>query len=492
MNFIDAWLNKTTMYRVVLYSLLGFLVAAVVLSIFDQIPYGPIALSTSASFLVTTCWITNFAIAKFFKAPMNVESAYITALILLFILEPASTPLGFAVLFWAGVVAMASKYLFAIGNKHLFNPVIIAVIFTGLAMNQPANWWIGIPLMLPFIMVGGLLIVWKIRRSDLAFSFLFTTLLVTFIFGIIANTDMIMLAKQVLLQSAIWFFAFVMLTEPLTTPPTVTLQVLYGGLVGLLFVPQLHIAGYAFTPETALLAGNIFSYLVSPKQKLILTLKKKTEIAPMVFDYAFSSAKPLDFKPGQYLEWTLGHSSPDSRGNRRYFTIASSPTEKEIHLGVKFYDQSSSFKRALKAMAPGDTLVAGQLAGDFVLPKNASEPCVFIAGGIGITPFRSMIKYLIDKKESRKITLFYATKTAEEIAYKNIFDEAERALKIKTIYATNCIIDPKMISEAVLNCQNCTYYISGPHGMVHAYEKTLHDMGIAKSKIKSDFFPGFV
>jgi len=81
-----------------------------------------------------------------------------------------------------------------------------------------------------------------------------------------------------------------------------------------------------------------------------------------------------------------------------------------------------------------DIIIASQLSGDFVLPRNKRKKLVFIAGGIGITPFRSMIKYLIDKKEKRDIVLFYSNKKEEDIVYKNIFDEASKSLNLKIIY----------------------------------------------------------
>jgi len=121
----------------------------------------------------------------------------------------------------------------------------------------------------------------------------------------------------------------------------------------------------------------------------------------------------------------------DSRGNRRYFTIASSPTEKELRLGVKFYPNGSSFKKALASMNEADTIIASQLSGDFIMPSNKKKKLVFIAGGIGITPFRSMIKYLIDTKQKRDIVLIYSNRTKTDVIYKNIFDSAANIFQSK-------------------------------------------------------------
>src|SRR5206468_3175549 len=102
----------------------------------------------------------------------------------------------------------------------------------------------------------------------------FLTAAVTMVLASLLNQENIIANVQnTLLYSPMLFFAFVILTEPLTTPPTRRLQVFYGGLVGFLFTPQFHIGALYTTPEIAILIGNVFSYLVSPKIKLMLQLK---------------------------------------------------------------------------------------------------------------------------------------------------------------------------------------------------------------------------
>ena len=87
-------------------------------------------------------------------------------------------------------------------------------------------------------------------------------------------------------------------------------------------------------------------------------MQKKLLIAPDIYDFIFVPQRQLAFAPGQYMEWTLGHDAPDNRGNRRYFTLASSPTEGHIRLGVKFSHESSSFKQAMLAMDQSTEIVA--------------------------------------------------------------------------------------------------------------------------------------
>ncbi len=500
-KLIDKFLNRITMYRLTLYYLICLLAIASGFGFLGLISFKGLEIIYSTLFLVVVGLVANKIFAWAFEAPVNFESVYITALILALIISPTLTLHNYAFLFWAMVLAVAAKFILAIGRKHIFNPAAAAVVITAFAINQSAVWWVGNVWMFVPVVLGGYLIVRKIQREDMVFIFLATAVGFTLIYGIIQGSNVMTLMKDELIYSPLFFFATIMLTEPLTTPPTKFLQVLYGGLVGFLIAPQTHFGGLYFTPELALVTGNIFSYIVSPKQKLALKLTEKVQLSPDVYDFVFALAKPIKYRPGQYMEWTLGHSA-DSRGNRRYFTLSSSPTEKELRMGVKFYEPSSSFKKNLLAMRRGDSIVVGQLAGDFTLPKNPMEYSIFIAGGIGITPFRSMLKYLIDRNEKRNITLFFSNRTVDEIVYEDVFLEAYEKLGIRTIYTITDEapaewkgergrIDEKMIAKYVPGYRAHTFYISGTHAMV----TSMHDMlakSVPKKQIKTDFFPGFV
>jgi len=502
---IDRLLNRITMYRLVLYVLIALLALAAVFGAAGILPYSPVAIIFSSLFLVAICWITNGLLAKAFHAQPNVESAYITALILALIITPGMpNDLGTIwFLIWAGVLAMASKYLFAVTKKHLFNPAAFAVVTTAFALNQYASWWIGGNLpMMAFVIAGGLLITRKIKRFDLVLAFFAAAAVSCIAFA--PSFDPWGTVQKLILHTPLFFFAFVMLTEPLTTPPTRSLQIAYGVVVGALYSPFAHIGSIYSTPELALVVGNVFSYAISPKRKYLLALVEKHEVGNGIYDLTFTPDRAVSFRPGQYLEWTLAHEPSDGRGNRRYFTIASSPTEPNVHLGVKFYEPSSSFKKHLLAMAAGEQLIAGQLAGDFTLPRDPAKKLAFIAGGIGITPFRSMVKYITDTGEKRDAILFYSNRENNEVAYQEIFDEAEAAWGLKTVYAVTDAsqpvpahngvkgrIDAALIERTIPDYRERMFYISGTHAMVSAFKKTLAELGVPRSQIKTDFFPGF-
>ncbi|HEU5228467.1 MAG TPA: RnfABCDGE type electron transport complex subunit D [Ktedonobacteraceae bacterium] len=502
---IDYLLDRVTMYRLVLYVLVGFVAIALVLSYFQLLPFSPLSLILSTLFLLVMCGAANIILAGIFAVPANIESTYITALILALIIDPAKSLDGFLFLGWAAILATSSKYILALNNKHLFNPAAIAVVVTSFALGESASWWIGTASMLPVVLLGGILIVWKLRQTEIACLFVAASVVTVSVVSFLQRLSLMRELQQLLIAAPLFFFAAIMLTEPLTAPPTQKLKRIYGLIVGILFIPQIHLGPIYSTPELALVIGNVYSYIVSPKQKVVLRLKRKTRLSSDIVDFVFKSPQKLIFEPGQYMEFTLAHQQPDSRGNRRFFTLASSPTEDDLHLGVRFYNNSSSFKQTLYRIDNRTNIVAGQIAGDFTLPHDPAQKLVFIAGGVGITPFRSMLKYLLDTQQRRDIVLFYSNRSADEIAYKDILGEAQTKLGTKICYTLtnpeamprnwNGLAGPiteRMLQEAVPDYAERIYYLSGPPEMVRAYEQMLKNVGIRGSQIKKDFFPGLV
>jgi len=444
--------------------------------------------------LLVIAWAGNKLIARFFGAITNLESAFITALILALILPPVaftnvSGSIGLALI---ALIAVASKYVIALGKKHIFNPVALAVVISAFAFNLPASWWAaGNLALLPFVVIGGLLIIYKLRRFDLFFAFLVASLFTV----ALTSSNPLAGVQAAFLHSALFFLAFAMLTEPLTMPPTRSLRIIYGAIVGIFFAPAVHLGSFYFTPELALLAGNLFSYLVSPKGRFTLSFVSKNWLSEDIDEFIFKPDRPIHFKPGQYLEWTLRDVPIDMRGNRRYFTISSAPEEKIISLGVRFYEKPSAFKRVLQNMKEGDTISVTSLAGDFTLPKDTKRKLAFIAGGVGITPFASMARHMIAAGESRDAVLLYSNRSADEIAYQDVFARAARQ-GLRTVYVLTAEgrgrIDAELIKKEIQDYRERIFYISGPHTLVSAMKHTLLNLGVSRRKIKTDYFPGLV
>ncbi len=484
---LEALIDRTTTYRLMLYYLLVLLLAAIISSATGVLPYNPTAILWSAAVLLAVSWASNTFFARMFSAVTNVESVFITAVILALIFPPvAVTDLsGLIMLATVALLANASKYIFAIRKKHIFNPVALAMVVSTFLFGMPATWWVaGNSALLPFVLVGGLLIVYKLRRFDLLLAFGGTALVVI----VLTSSHPIAGIQATLLYSVFFFFAFVMLTEPSTTPPTRALRIGYGALVGALFIGAPHIGPVYFSPELSLLVGNFFSFLVSPKGRYTLSLAERRPLAKGIYEYVFRSNRRLHFLPGQYLEWTLGNVPFNTRGNRRFFTIASAPEDATLALGVRFYDKPSAFKRTLAELPVGGVIFASALGGEFVMPEDKKRKLAFIAGGIGVTPFASMARHCIASGESRDVVLLYASKSLDEVAYKEVFAGVER-LGWRTVYTLGSL-DTEHIKREVPDYAERLFYISGPPGMVDAMKRALIGLGVSRFSIKTDFFPG--
>jgi ferredoxin-NADP reductase/Na+-transporting NADH:ubiquinone oxidoreductase subunit NqrB len=500
LKFIDKQLNNITMYRLVVYVVSFFLASAVILSVLHRLPLQAMAIVASSVVILTVCFIADRLLPVIFGAASNKNSSLITSLILCCILPPSTSVHQLAVAALGGVIAITSKYVLVRHYKHLFNPAAVAALILGLTGWLPATWWIGSPALVPITVVLGLLVLRKTRRFQLFLSFLVASLVVAISLGLAHHQSMGYILATAIKSSPLIFLGTIMLTEPSTTPPRVWQQRIYGLLVGALFTSQLRFGTVSATPELALILGNIYAYIVSPKYKLRLLLKKREQLAPQLYEFSFTGADKLAFEPGQYLEWTMALPKSDSRGNRRTFSIASAPHEPDIHIAIKVSDKSSSFKTSLLALRPGDAITAGQLSGDFIMPKNLDQKLVFCAGGIGITPFVAMAKTMIKTQQTRDIVLFYFLAAPTDFCYQELWKEAA-AWGIKVIPVlgegapgwTGLVgrLDSTMLRTYVADFKERRYYISGPPGLVDNYSKLLRRSGIGQQNIVTDYFSGY-
>ncbi len=490
---LDRFLNGITMYRLLFYGLGILLALGSVCAALGMFSFGLGSLLVSVAVLLASSVGSNLLFAKLYRVPVNVESAYITALILALIITPKVTVEGILGLVLAGVLAMASKYVLALHHKHIFNPVALSAFLVSLFGFARVGWWVGTATLLPFTLILGYCVLRKIRREKMAGLFLLVALVIILFEGLVLNGQSLSdTLSQTLLSGPIIFFAGVMLTEPLTTPPTVSGRYYYAALIALAMTSRWRIGDVSAGPLTGLLLGNIFSYIISPKQRLTLTLKEVQKMAPNIWNFVFTAPEKLKFTAGQYAEWTLATKGNDDRGNRRYFTIASPPGGDEVHLGVKFYQPSSSFKEQLMALQPGDPIVIGQVAGDFTL-SNPEEPVLFLAGGVGVTPFRSMIETL---PSTANAVLLYGAANPGEVVYR------ETIAKIPTSYVLGNAegapaewntrqgyMTTEILQDLVPDIATRKVYISGPNMFVDKAKEAVKQLGA--KKVVTDYFPGY-
>jgi len=223
------------------------------------------------------------------------------------------------------------------------------------------------------------------------------------------------------------------------------------------------------------------------KLKLI---EKRFETADIT-SFIFKPDTDLKWQAGQFLHYNLPDKNPDNRKTERFFTIAAAPFEKNVMVTTRFAEKSSSFKKDLFSLPIGGEINASGPMGSFVVEDPAKE-FVFIAGGIGITPFRSILLDLDNKEVPIRGKLLYANRDNNFVFKKELDALAQKHKDFKIRY----FVDPEKIDEAAIkqeapDLKSPIFYVSGPEPMVEAFEKILAGIGVPNSHIKRDYFPGY-
>lgn len=237
------------------------------------------------------------------------------------------------------------------------------------------------------------------------------------------------------------------------------------------------------------------------------TLKSRHQEAKDTYTYIFAGDHNFTYLPGQYIYLTLPKLNySDSRGATRHFTLSSSPTEKYIYSITTRIRKESGYKQTLFSLDNGAVLEAEGPNGDFVLDAQRKSNQVFLAGGIGITPFRSIIKYQIDNRFYTPIHLIYSNSTAEEITFKDEllswakYDNFKLDLTVSHADSRSNKwngltgrIDGAMIKHLVADnlISKSTYWLCGPPPFVRAMEEILRKLPVKSSQIISEKFTGY-
>jgi len=262
--------RRVLTFRLALYYLAAILLAALILSMLGIARQSWMNLAFSTLVALPTCLGVNWAFARVSGARSNWESVCISALIIVLIVTPPAptdlAAIGFLILVSAW--AMASKYLIAIDKRHLFNPAAFGAALIGVGFHRTVSWWVGDnAVLLPLLMLGGAVILTRLHYYEMLAAYAVVVLGIS-----IAHGDLSSLAgvghsiSMMGIHSMFCFFGLVMLTEPRTAPLGRWRQTVHGALVGLLFSPFTHIGDYYFTPEVALLCGNLFTFFSNKRR----------------------------------------------------------------------------------------------------------------------------------------------------------------------------------------------------------------------------------
>lgn len=227
----------------------------------------------------------------------------------------------------------------------------------------------------------------------------------------------------------------------------------------------------------------------------------KKEVAQGTLQVTFEARENFTFKPGQYIFVNLPKLNyPDERGLKRQFSINNDPSLKnQIIITTRLSD--SGFKKTLNELPAGADVELGPIAGAFVLPEDTSRPLVFIAGGIGITPFMSMLSHILKEKLPYKITLIYSNRNQASAAFLDELQQLSTQLSgFKLVLSMTDDpswsgekrkVDAEFIKEYFPNADKSLYFVVGPPAMVDAVQRSLLEAGIDISNIKIENFTGY-
>jgi ferredoxin-NADP reductase len=233
-------------------------------------------------------------------------------------------------------------------------------------------------------------------------------------------------------------------------------------------------------------------------------LLSRVEVAEGTMAFHFEKPSGFNFKAGQFADVTLiDPPETDAEGNTRTFSIASPPFADELVFTTRMRD--TAFKRSLKKVPLETKVRIGSAAGSFTLHKNPAKPAVFLAGGIGITPFLSILRQADRDRLPQKLYLFYSNRRPEDAAFLDtlqtlettnpnfrlICTMTEMSKSKKEWKGETALIDQGMLSRHLATLQGPIYYIAGPPPMVAAMQQTLESAGVEEDDVRAEEFFGY-
>lgn len=229
-------------------------------------------------------------------------------------------------------------------------------------------------------------------------------------------------------------------------------------------------------------------------------LRKRYEVAEATLAFAFEKPAAFSFQPGQYLTLTLPDlGENDEKGLTRMFSIASAPRDEELLIAVRIRD--TAFKRTLRRMPIGTAVLISGPYGFLTLPRDASLPAVFLSGGIGIAPFRSMLRHVAHTGTPYAISLLSSNRRPEDAPF---FDELTSFSFLKFVptmtqaersraswEGERGYIDAEMLARHIPDIRTPVYSIVGPPAFVASMQILLFSLGVSGERIHIEEFSGY-
>lgn len=235
---------------------------------------------------------------------------------------------------------------------------------------------------------------------------------------------------------------------------------------------------------------------------MLAALRQREQVAEgtMRFDFDLGEAS-LDFQPGQFINIDLiDPLYTDENGNHRHFTILNSPHERHrVSIATRMRD--SAFKRSLRDMPMGAPVEIGKVGGNFTLPENTGRPLVFLAGGIGITPFFCISTFIMEECSPYHVTLLYSNRDRSSSAFLSelqSFDARNPAFRLVAIMTDDDTwtgekhrLDAEVIKGYISDPPACFFMMAGPPAMNEALAGELATLGVPREQVKADHFLGY-
>jgi len=517
-DVLDRQLGKVTMYRlvtIVLVLLVAVYSAFTATGVIEGLSTGDNLLCLAV--LLVASYVANRLLGLAWRITPHAESSIITALLLFFLFVPILA-IDTGNLVWlalAAVFANASKYVLAWRGRHIFNPaaagaflVVVGQEIVGRDERINAIWQTAATERLfPFVVVGALLVLWRTRRLDVALVLVVVAgvLIIVRLLDIAGDDQSFVdVLKTTAYSYPIVFLAGFMLSEPLTLPPRRRQQLAVAAVTGVVFAYPMWIGWFTdtppslgvltITPELSLLIGNLVAFAFARRHGLTFELEGTRRLTAETHELTFRATRPVAFTPGQYVELTLPHSGVDGRGTRRTFSISSPPNDDgRVAFTLRVPETSSSFKKALLALEPGDRVHGTGVGGDFVWPSDPATPLLLVAGGIGITPFLSQLRH----EGARDAVLVYGASSPDEVPFVEELSGVRVVLVCPArpdhlpegwTFVEAPFLSAEIIADAVPDLGDRRAYVSGPPAMVNAVRS-----GVARRSrsLTTDYFSGY-
>jgi len=231
-------------------------------------------------------------------------------------------------------------------------------------------------------------------------------------------------------------------------------------------------------------------------------LIKKVEIASGTMAFYFEKPAGFEYRAGQFADYTLiNPPETDEEGNTRGFSLITAPFEDSIGAATRL--RGTAFKRVLQDLPIGTEVKLDAPYGDFTLHKTETTPAVFIIGGIGVTPVRSMVAQATHDKTAHKMTLLHANRSPEDAPFRDDFEQFAKENQNFTYVpvVTSKVsedwtgerghVDEAMLKRHISDLNTPIYYLSGPEGMVKAMRQLLVDLDVNEDNIRTEEFTGY-